>query len=454
MDRPPSSGRFAPRALERSDPRDQLANDNGTGPNDPPISVGPTSSTNLPDNFVLNAQAWSGWPSGQSIGVGVSPWDTPYMENFGQSWSGGDWSGFGFGRQTNDGYLRRVSTVMTCVDLNSRQLASFPIYATRAQQPVSLPSWSLTPEPEVYADWSEFMKAAVNAYQLAGEAVLYATAWGSNGFPARFVALDPTLITSDPDTGALYLGNDPDPLDPRDVLVIKYQKLPGAHSRGIGPLQWTGRNLVSAAALERYASDIATHGVWAVLKHPANLDRGQADDLKAGWMASRAAWGAAPAVLSGGVEFETLSLSPKDMALLDLKVYDEQRIASAFGVPPFLVGLEQPGSMTYSNANSLFDFHWRATLRPMASTFASAMSRWLLPRGTQLWFNRDEYVRPDLGQRATSYATLHAITDQAGRPAITTDEVRIAEGLPPYADELSTRLVTPPDVEVFTGAPS
>ena len=455
MGRPASTGRFASRALVRSDPRDQPANENLAGPNVPPISVGPTSSTNAPGNFVLQAQAWSGWPDASSLGVGPAPWDTPYMEPLtgGDMWGGkGQWSGFGYGRQNPDGYLSRVSTVMTAVDLNSRQLASFPVYGTKNQAPVTMPSWSMSPEPELYADWSEFMKVAVNTYQVMGEAVLYATGWASNGYPARFVALNPSQLTVDNETGAVYMGDEREPIPARDLLFIKYQAGPPPLRRGLGPLRWVGQNLVSAAALESYAAGIATHGVWAVLKHPANLDRVQADELKAGWMASRAAWGAAPAVLSGGVEFEALSLSPKDMALLDLKTYDEQRIASAFGVPPFLVGLEQPGSMTYSNANSLFDFHWRACLRPMAATFAAAMSRWLLPRGTVMWFNRDEYVRPGLGDRAMAYRTLHEITDQANRPAITTDEIRIAEGLPPYGDELSTRHVEPVDTDVFTGA--
>ena len=370
----------------------------------------------------------------------------------GGDWMGGSWSGFGYGRQSPDGYLKRVSTVMTCVDLNSRQLASFPVYATRAHQPVGLPTWAATPEPELYADWSEFMKVAVNTYQVLGEAVLYATGWGSNGYPARFVALNPSQVTVDQESGDVYMGNDREPIPAHDVLFIKYQAGPPPQRRGMGPLTWVGQNLVSAAALEKYAQNIATHGVWAVLKHPGNIDRGQADDLKAGWMASRAAWGAAPAVLSGGVEFEALSLSPKDMALLDLKTYDEQRIASAFGVPPFLVGLEQPGSMTYSNANSLFDYHWRACLRPMANTFAAAMSRWLLPRGTSLWFNRDEYVRPGLADRARAYRTLHTILDKDGRPAITTDEVRIAEGLPPFGGEGASREISPEETSVFTGA--
>src|SRR5262245_22331480 len=112
------------RALE--DPRSNEPNANLAGPNVPPVSVGPTSSTNEPGNFVLDAQAWSGWPT-----TDVAPWMTPPLENFTGGSTigyGGDWTGYGYGRQFPADYLKRVSTVMTCVDLNGRQLASFPAY--------------------------------------------------------------------------------------------------------------------------------------------------------------------------------------------------------------------------------------------------------------------------------------------------------------------------------------
>ena len=154
--------------------------------------------------------------------------------------------------------------------------------------------------------------------------------------------------------------------------------------------------------------------------------------MQNGWVAARKRADGAPAVLSGGVELNPLSLSPKDMALLDLRIFDEQRIASAFGVPPYLVGLPEPGGMTYSNANMLFDFHWRATLRPIAQTFADAMSNWLLPRGTQIEFNPDRYVQPGPLERAQTAQIMAGIVDGDGNPARSVNEIRVGERLQPY----------------------
>jgi len=117
-------------------------------------------------------------------------------------------------------------------------------------------------------------------------------------------------------------------------------------------------------------------------------------------------------------------------------VFDEQRIAAAFGVPPFLVGLPSPGSLTYSSTSMLFDYHWRATLRPMARSIAGALSRWALPYGTQLEFNAEDYISPSLSERAQAYSMLGSITqtDEVGNthPVMTVDEMRMALRLTPH----------------------
>jgi phage portal protein BeeE len=115
------------------------------------------------------------------------------------------------------------------------------------------------------------------------------------------------------------------------------------------------------------------------------------------------------------------------MGLIEMRVFDETRIASAFGVPPFLVGLPSPDGLTYSNANGLFEYHWRATLRTMAVAVAGAISGWALPRGTRMEFNRDPYVQASPKERAETYAILFGMVDEKGNRAITVDEIRMAE---------------------------
>jgi len=158
-----------------------------------------------------------------------------------------------------------------------------------------------------------------------------------------------------------------------------------------------------------------------------HLNGTEAEDLRNRWVYAARSRNGAPAILSGDLTLETLSISPRDMALLDMRVFDETRIASAFGVPPFLIGLPQPDGLVYNNAESLFEYHWRATLRTMAITVASAISQWALPRGTRMEFDRDPYVQASPKERADTYSVLFNMIDEKGNRAITIDEIRMSE---------------------------
>jgi hypothetical protein len=119
------------------------------------------------------------------------------------------------------------------------------------------------------------------------------------------------------------------------------------------------------------------------------------------------------------------------MALVDLQQLNDSRIAVLLGVPPVIVGLPSGGdSMTYSNVTMLFDFHWRAGLRPKAQMLMGALSQWALPRGVRVEVNRDAYIQPEPLQRAQTAQILAGIVDPVtGQQAMTVAEIRAAERL-------------------------
>jgi phage portal protein BeeE len=121
-------------------------------------------------------------------------------------------------------------------------------------------------------------------------------------------------------------------------------------------------------------------------------------------------------------------MNPNELALVDLSRFNDAQIAVMLGVPPIMVGLPGGGDpMTYSNVSSLFDQHWRGSLRPKAHDVMSALSGWLLPRGTRVEVNRDEYVQPEPLVRAQTAEIYNRIRDELGRPVLSVDEIRAAE---------------------------
>jgi len=313
-------------------------------------------------------------------------------------------------------------TAWAALDLNSSVFASMPPYLVGAA--AGLPAdWLSNPQPDVYNCWQDFARQLFWDFQM-GEAIVLATSRYSNGLPARFFCAEPWAVEIDFDSNhrRRYTINGM-LLNPADVLHIRYKSSP-TQARGIGPLDVGRTRMIAAAVLSRYATEFAMAGgiPSSILTHPEELTRKQSNDLLDAWVESRMNRLGLPAVLSGGVQWQATGINPLQTAMVELTGYEESRLAVLLGVPPFLLGLPSGGdSMTYSNVTSLFDYHWRAGLKPKADRLLASLANWLTPRGTQLEVNRDEYVRPGPLERAQTWQIL------VGAGIITTEEVRDIE---------------------------
>ena len=396
-----AQGRFA-RTIRP--PADQPPNGNPIDATTSPHTVGPDvargGEVGAIEWAVPPPSRWSGWPA---------EWSTP------------NWNSVGATLTT------LTDTAWMCLDLNSNVLSTMPIYRTGPDGDV-MPqvSWMRNPDPDRYVSWEMFAKELFWSFQL-GEAFLRVTARYATGWPARFHVLDPWAVEVRwvDDMRRFYI----DQVDVTgEVLWIPYATSP-SDARGHGALEAGQARLVAASVLTRYATTLAQQGgvPTFALTHPDELTARQIADLQQQWLASRMANLGLPAVLSGGVTIETLQVNPRDMALVELSAFNESRIALLLGVPPTIVGLPSgEGSLVYNNVQSIYDHHWRAHLRPRAQAVMSALSQWALPYGQGCELNRDEYVRPGLGERAQAYSVLHGIEDETGR-GMYAGEVRAME---------------------------
>ena len=74
-----------------------------------------------------------------------------------------------------------------------------------------------------------------------------------------------------------------------------------------------------------------------------------------------------PMVLSGGLDWKPMSLTPADMDFVEQRNVAAREIALAFGVPPMLLGI--PGDNTYANFQEANRVFWRQTILPLASRY-------------------------------------------------------------------------------------
>jgi HK97 family phage portal protein len=396
--RPPSSDEL-PNGNDPSTAAPGTVGPPGVAPGDPNGVVVEGDGAGWPPPPRVVASAWSGWPA---------EWATP------------NWGGH---------VAALTDTAWTCVDLNASVLASMPPYLVGSAPGLDA-SWLVNPDPDLYSSWDEFAKQLFWDFGL-GEAFVLCTARYATGWPARFHVVPPMLVNVEMQSGfrAYRIGDAPVPAG--DLLHIRYSGTT-TDAHGHGPLEAGAGRVVAEQMLSRYASEFAASGgiPSSILTHPQELRPDAAAKLQAQWVQARLSHIGEPAVLSGGVTWQAVQSNPKDMALVELSSWNASRIAVMLGVPPFLVGLPSGGdSMTYSNTTQLFDYHWRRGLRPSAQAVMSALSGWLVPRGTIVEVNRDAYIRPDPYTRAQTYQLLAGIVDPQGNPAITVDEIRQAERL-------------------------
>lgn len=132
-----------------------------------------------------------------------------------------------------------------------------------------------------------------------------------------------------------------------------------------------------------------------------------------------------PLLLEGGLDWKSMSLSPRDMDFIAAKHAAARDIALALGVPPMLLGI--PGDNTYANYQEANRTFWRQTVLPLVNRTSRALSSWL---GQVLGAALE--IRPDLDavealgpERDALWRRLEAVS------FLSEDEKRAAVGYPP-----------------------
>ncbi|MBC2835857.1 phage portal protein [Paragemmobacter straminiformis] len=132
-----------------------------------------------------------------------------------------------------------------------------------------------------------------------------------------------------------------------------------------------------------------------------------------------------PMLLEGGLDWKPMGFSPSDMEFQKTKEAAAREIATAFGVPPMLLGI--PGDATYANYAEANRAFYRLTVLPLAARVTASVSHWL-----SCFTGEAVEVRPDLDQvPALAVERDAAWARVAAADFLTSAEKRLALGLPP-----------------------
>ncbi|WP_284164148.1 phage portal protein [Frigidibacter sp. SD6-1] len=136
-----------------------------------------------------------------------------------------------------------------------------------------------------------------------------------------------------------------------------------------------------------------------------------------------------PMLLEGGLDWKPMGFSPSDMEFQKTKEAAAREIATAFGVPPMLLGI--PGDATYANYQEANRAFYRLTVLPLATRVTAAVAYWL---STHLGERME--MKPDLDQVPALAAERDQQWARVGAASFLTDaEKRAILGLPRLSDE-------------------
>lgn len=323
--------------------------------------------------------------------------------------SNSDGYGVDSGVYVSDIGAMQLTAVNACVRLLADSVAGLPLDAYRKRGSVRetvLPIPSLIAQP--FSDLTTFegLWQVVACLALKGESLSVAMARDRFEFVTSMLPVHPDSWTVEPnrDGGRPIYKIEGERIPNEDVIHIRRFSLPG-ELHGLSPIQAARQGIGLGLAAERYGArffgDSANPS--SVLETDQDLTEDQAKRNQQAWIDSHGGR-RRPAMLSGGLKWRPISITPEESQFLETRKFQRDEIAMLYGVPPHMIGavekstswgtgIEQQGIgwVTYTLMN------W---LNPIEAAFSS-----LLPRGQFARLNVNALLRGDMKARFDAYVS-------------------------------------------------
>lgn len=152
-------------------------------------------------------------------------------------------------------------------------------------------------------------------------------------------------------------------------------------------------------------------------------------------------------MLDGGLKWQQMGLTPKDMDWLTSKSVTATDIASVFGIPNQILGI--PGSQTFANYEQARLALWEDTIIPLLDSLVDELNAWLVPKfnedGLKITYDADKIsaLEPRRREkweavRGADWLTINEKREETDFPRLdeaAADEIYIGAGLLPLGFE-------------------
>ena len=308
-------------------------------------------------------------------------------------------------------------------------IMQIPVNVYRGNDQLTTPLWLETPDIENQISQAEWLGTTLMHMAVFGNAYWHIRR-GQRGI-VNITNLHPADVSvSTDETGKIYYLYKSKRYSSADIKHLKLYHNPSSTSLlGEGPLQRHKSVLRSALDLHNYADNWFRQAAvpTGTLTTSEFLSADVAKQNKEAFIASQQE--RSVAVLSSGLKYDSIALSPEQAQFLENQKFITRQIAMMFGVPTMYLGMGIEGQgMTYVNGNEDRAKLFQDGLQQYIVRIQQAITD-LLPRGQYAEFNLTEFLRPNTKTRYESYAI--GLTNNF----LTVNEVREMEGMSEITQE-------------------
>ena len=318
------------------------------------------------------------------------------------------------------------------VDLLTNAIASTDWYARRLDATTGL-YVRLPDQPQILTDPDPMTTPWHYRWAVAADAVLYGNHFalpgdidwrtGRPGWLAPLPADEVWLMTDQGNPGWYQWVIGGETFAPDDLFHVPF----GARSGrilGRGVLAQYGDWLGGAVAAEDYSRDQFAAGAMppAVITSNQVATQEQADDLKKKWR--EVTMTREPVIFPNGTEIKPVVGNAQQAQLVEARTWNAQMIADLVGVPGWKLGLAGP-TMTYQNIESADIDFIRDSVDRYARPITAAITKWMLPGGTEAVWDYASRMRAD--QKTTAQVLATYVSSEV----LSVDEARATINRPP-----------------------
>jgi HK97 family phage portal protein len=355
------------------------------------------------------------------------------------------WSNQDYATLVREGY-EKCMAVYACVTMISRAAAGIEFKAQRDGEDLDEhPILDLMARPNVNEGKRPWVQKRFSQLLLAGNSYIQAVRPVASMPPAALYLPMPQRMKVLPGTnGALVGGYQYEvngiktPMAPELVLHSKLFH-PTDDFYGLSPLSVAARgvdvsNMASEWNMRLLQNDMRPPGV---LSTDGGLSKEQRARLKSEFEENYTGYDNAgrPLVLEGGLKWQQISMSPKDLDWLQASKFNKREICAVFNIAPELIGDSE--AKTYSNFQEARRALYTEAVLPLMVELIDELNRWLCPMfGDNIALDIDrekiEALQEDRGQK---FVYIN------GSRFMKIDEKRAALGLDPVGGPMGEMIL-------------